>query len=218
MNTNPWPKDISQARRIQDALKKLVRITPKRLTSGYIAAVDASFVENKIIAVATLYKYPELCLLRDAFSVEKVRFPYIPGFLSFREGPAIINALRKLRAKPDIILFDGQGIAHPKGIGLASHIGVILDIPAIGCAKSRLIGDFEEPDSMKGSWTFLYYKGKKVGVVLRTRSSVRPVFVSPGHLVDMRSSVEIVMRCVSAYRIPDPLRRADSISKRLRRL
>lgn len=212
-----WPKDISKAKEIQDALRKRVNIIPLKKTPALIAAVDASFIDDKVIAVATLYKYPELRHIQDAFSVKKTHFPYIPGLLSFREGPAVISALKKLKMPPDAILFDGQGIAHPKGIGIASHVGVILNIPTIGCAKSRLIGEFDEPEIKKGSWAFLYYKGKKVGVVLRTREHVKPIFVSPGHLIDISSSIEIAMRCVSGYRIPEPLRRADRISKRLKK-
>ncbi len=216
MRKNLWPKDIAEAKEIQDILRKQVKIMPLKKTSGLIAGVDAAFAGDKVIAVAVLYEYPELRHIKDAFSIEKIRFPYIPGMLSFREGHAIINAIGKLDAKPDVILFDGQGIAHPKGIGIASHIGVILNIPTIGCAKSRLVGEFKEPDTTKGSRTYLYYKGMKVGAVLRTWSNVKPVFVSPGHMIDIDSSVEVVMKCVFKYRIPEPLRMADYLSKKLK--
>ncbi len=213
-----WPKNISKAKVIQDALRKKVKITSPKKIPAFIAGVDAAFVDDRVIAVATLYKYPYLKHIQDVSTIEKTRFPYVPGFLSFREGHAIIRAIKKLNIKPDLILFDGQGIAHPKGIGIASHIGVILNIPTIGCAKSRLIGEFNEPDMRKGDWTDLYYKGIKVGVVLRTRDNVKPVFVSPGHLIDINSSIEIVMRCVAGFRIPEPLRRADQISKKLKQI
>jgi deoxyribonuclease V len=216
MRKNLWPKDILEAKKIQDILRKKVKIIPLKKTPELIAGVDAAFAGDKVIAVAALYEYPEVRHIKDAFSIEKVRFPYIPGMLSFREGHAIINAIGKLDAKPDVILFDGQGIAHPKGIGIASHIGVILNIPTIGCAKSRLVGEFKEPDVTKGIWTYLYYKGMKVGAVLRTRSNVKPVFVSPGHMIDIDSSVEVVMKCVLKYRIPEPLRMADYLSKKLK--
>ena len=216
MRKNLWPKDILEAKKIQDVLRKRVKIIPLKKTPEIIAGVDAAFAGDKIVAVATLYEYPELKHLHDASSIEKIRFPYIPGMLSFREGHAIVNAVKRLNIKPDVILFDGQGIAHPKGIGIASHIGVILDISTIGCAKSRLVGEFKEPDTTRGSMAYLYYKGMKVGAVLRTRSNVRPVFVSPGHMIDIDSSIEIVMKCVSKYRIPEPLRRADWLSKKLK--
>lgn len=214
MIRNLWPDNISEAKKIQDVLIKKVKIILLKKTPEIIAGVDAASAGDKIVAVATLYKYPELKHLQDTFSIEKIRFPYIPGMLSFREGHAIVNALKKLKTKPDLILFDGQGIAHPKKIGIASHIGVILNIPTIGCAKSRLVGEYEDPDIKKGSWTYLYYKGIKVGAVLRTQSNVKPVFVSPGHLIDIDSSIEIVMKCIYKYRIPEPLRRADHLSKK----
>lgn len=211
-----WPKDIPKAKGIQDVLRKKVKIIPLKKTPEFIAGVDAAFLDEKIVAVATLYKYPYLKHLQDVSTIEKIRFPYVPGLLSFREGLAIINAIKKLKIKPDVILFDGQGIAHPKRIGIASHIGVILNIPTIGCAKSRLIGEFDEPSTKKGSWTYLYYRDKKVGTVLRTRENVKPLFVSPGHLTDIKSSIDIVMGCVTSYRIPEPIRRADQISKRIK--
>ncbi len=214
MPKNLWPNDISKAKAIQIALRNRVKIIPVKRAPEFIAGVDASFFDDKVIAVAAIYKYPGLIHIQDAFSVKKTGFPYIPGLLTFREGPAIINAIEKLKVRPDAIIFDGQGIAHPKGIGIASHIGVILDIPTIGCAKSRLIGDFQEPDIKKGSRSHLYYRGKKVGAVLRTRRNVNPVFVSPGHLIDISSSVDIVMNCISKYRIPEPIRRADSLSRK----
>lgn len=217
MIKNLWPDDILEAKKIQDMLKKRVEIIPLKKIPELIAGVDASFTDDKVIAIATLYEYQGLKHMQDAFFIEEIRFPYVPGMLSFREGHAIVEAIKRLAARPDVILFDGQGIAHPKGIGIASHIGVILDIPTIGCAKSRLVGEFKEPGAKKGSRTYLYYKGMKVGTVLRTRSSVRPIFVSPGHMIDIDSSIKIVMRCVSQYRIPEPLRRADNLSRSYRR-
>lgn len=217
MPINIWPKEISKAKALQDTLRKRVEVIPLKKTPRYIAGVDASFPEDKVLAVATLYDYPEMQFIQYAYSVKKGFFPYIPGLLSFREGPAIISAVKKLKIKPDLILFDGQGIAHPNGIGIASHIGVILDIPAIGCAKSRLVGEFKECNKRKGSWTYMYYRGEKVGVVLRTRGNVKPVFVSPGHMIDIKTSLEIVMRCISRYRIPEPLRSADHLSRNIKK-
>lgn len=217
MTKGLWTKDIQKAKEIQNTLSKKVRIVPLKKKIQFIAAVDASFIDDKVIAVATLFGYPELENIQDIIAVEKVLFPYIPGFLTFREGPAIITAIKKLKTKPDVILFDGQGIAHPRGIGIASHLGVILNIPTIGCAKSRLVGEFKEPGIECGSRKGLYYNGKKVGAVLRTRRDVKPVFVSPGHMIDIKSSIEIVMKCISLYRIPEPLRRADQLSKRHKR-
>lgn len=212
-----WPVEITEAKGLQDILKKRAKIIPLRKNPRLIAGVDAAFLDDKVIGVACLYKYPELIPIKDAYAIREVSFPYIPGLLSFREGPAIINAINNLKIKPDIILFDGQGIAHPKGIGIATHIGLLLDMPTVGCAKSRLVGSFKEPGFKRGEWSSIEYNGRTVGAVLRTRYDVRPVFVSPGHRIDLKGSVEIVIGCITKYRIPEPLRRADFISKRVKR-
>jgi deoxyribonuclease V len=214
---NLWPATPRRARALQDVLRHRVKITPLKKVPGIIAAVDAAFTDDSVIAVATLYDRLSMEDIQDVVVREKIRFPYIPGLLTFREGHATLNALKKLKKRPDVILVDGQGIAHPKRIGIASHIGIILGRPTVGCAKSRLVGEYDEPAEEKGSWTYLYFKGDKVGAVLRTRSNVKPLFVSPGHLTDIASSIRIVMTCLSSYRIPEPLRRADLISKKVRR-
>ena len=214
---NLWPGDIRDAREIQDILSTRVKILPLSAVPAYVAAVDSAFAGNEVIAVSTLYSFPSLECVQDAVWREGIRFPYVPGLLTFREGHAMINALTRLRIPPDVVLVDGQGIAHPRGIGIASHIGVILGKPTIGCAKSRLIGEFREPRTQKGSWSYLCYKNREVGAVLRSRDHVKPLFISPGHLTDIASSLEIVMGCLSAYRIPEPLRRADSLSRELSR-
>ncbi len=212
-----WPDTISKARALQELLRQKVKIIPLRRYPTHVAAVDAAFKCNTVVAVASLYTFPDMKHREDAVFSERVSFPYIPGYLAFREGRAILGALGKLKTPPGVILFDGQGIAHPRGMGIASHIGVILGIPAIGCAKTRLMGSFEEPGGGKGDWSYLYDGGKRVGAVVRTRAGVKPVFVSPGHLIDIPSAVKIVMKCVSRYRIPEPLREADLLSKRLAR-
>ena len=215
MSRSLWPIDTKTARRLQIELSKKVRIQPLQKCPSNIAAVDAAFDGESVIAVASLFVYPSLLHISDAVAREKVRFPYVPGFLSFREGHAFISAIRKLKQTPDVIIVDGQGIAHPQGCGIASHIGVLLDIPTIGCAKSRLVGEYSEPGPKKGQWSPLIYKKEQVGAVLRTRDNVRPVFVSPGHLIDLCSSVAIVLQSLTQYRIPEPLRRADHLTKAL---
>lgn len=212
-----WPTSIKKAKIIQSILKDKVRIIPLKKNPQFIAGADAAFSGDKVICVACLYKYPELIPVEDVFVVANCSFPYIPGFLSFREGPAIIEALNGLKMKPDLILFDGQGIAHPKGLGIASHIGVLLDLPTVGCAKSRLVGEYKEPGPKKGAWSPLKFHGNVVGAVLRTRDNVRPLFVSPGHRTDLQASIEIVLSCIVRYRILEPLRRADFLSKKLKR-
>ena len=209
-----YPADYKEAKRIQLSLRPKLKIVPLKKPPRLIAGVDAAFTEEKVIAAACLYSFPELIPLEDAVAADKVSFPYIPGLLSFREGPAIMRAIQKLALKPDLLLCDGQGIAHPEGMGIASHIGVLLNIPSIGCAKSRLVGDYQEPDISKGRCTDLIFHGKKIGMVLRTRDNVKPLFVSPGHLIDRKGAVSIVLHCVMKYRLPEPIRRADSLSKK----
>ena len=212
-----WPRDIPAARRLQIELSKKVRIQPPLKSPSCIAGADAAFCGELVMAVASLFEYPSLLHKADAVSREKLRFQYVPGFLSFREGHALISAIGKLKQIPDVIIVDGQGIAHPLGLGIASHIGVLLNIPTIGCAKSRLVGEYVEPGLEKGQWSPLIYKEREVGAVLRTRDNVRPVFVSPGHLIDLQSSVAIVLQSLTQYRLPEPIRRADHLSKELTR-
>ena len=212
-----WPKNIRDAKAIQIALRDKVKIIPFKKPPQYIASVDASFTDDEIIAVTCIYKYPELVYIGHETAIKEATFPYVPGYLTFREGPAIIKAMSNLKIKPHVILFDGQGIAHPKGLGIASHIGVLLDMPTIGCAKSKLVGNYREPGFKKGNRSSLRYNGKIIGVVLRTKDNVRPVFVSPGHRIDLKNSIKIVCDCTSTYRIPEPLRRADFISKKIKR-
>ncbi len=217
MEPDLWPKGIEAAREIQRALKEKIRIAPLQKKPEYVAAADAAFCGDIVFSVASLYRVPGLIHLSNASSESNAGFDYVPAFLAFREGKTIIEAIRKLRISPDVILIDGQGIAHPEGVGIASHIGVLLNVPTVGCAKTRLVGDYEQPASKKGSWTYLYYRGMKVGAVLRTKSNVKPLFVSPGHMIDIESSIEMVMECVTNYRIPEPLRTADRLSKKMKR-
>jgi deoxyribonuclease V len=212
-----WPDNIEQARKIQESLAAKVLCIPLRKKVKLIAGVDAAFTEHQIFAAACLYSFPALSLLDEVCTVSPVSFPYISGYLSFREGEPIIRALRLLKAKPDLILVDGQGIAHPRRMGIASHIGVLLNLPTIGCAKSRLVGEFEEPDWKRGAQAPLRFQEKIVGAVVRTRDHVRPLFISPGHRVSLKNAVEIVLQTTRGFRIPEPLRRADFLSKRVKR-
>jgi deoxyribonuclease V len=213
-----WPGNIADAKRIQECLREKVVIAPYPGEPAIVAGVDAAFSGTHVYAVACLYSCPELRCLEQVIAVRKLRFPYVPGYLSFREGPAIMEALGKLKLRPDVILVDGQGIAHPRGIGIASHLGVLLHLPTIGCAKTRLIGDHREPGRKRGAWSELRYEGKIVGAVLRTRDDVRPLFISAGHRMDLESAIRIVPCCLGRYRIPEPLRCADVLSKGMRRL
>ncbi len=212
-----WPGEPSRAVRLQESLRSKVDIKALKRPPRYVAGVDAAFIKDTIVGAACLYRYPEITLVEKSHSVLPVPFPYVPGLLSFREGPALIEALRGLKRRPDIVLFDGQGIAHPRGMGVASHIGVLLGVPSVGCAKSRLVGTYREPGRSRGCRSRLVFKGRTVGVVLRTRDGVKPLFVSPGHLIDIEGSIEIVLGCVRGFRLPEPIRCAHGLSKSVKR-
>ncbi len=210
-----FPADIREARRIQIELAARVRCCPLSRRPDLIAGVDAAFRGDRAFAAACLYAFPSLEPLEDATASSQATFPYVPGFLTFREGPVILEAIASLERRPDLILVDGQGIAHPRRLGIASHLGVLLGVPTVGCAKSRLVGEYREPGRRRGSRSSLRFEGLTVGAVVRTRTGVRPLFVSSGHLIDLPSSVGIVLETTAGFRIPEPLRRADRLSRAL---
>lgn len=206
---------LALAKRVQEFLRKKVTLAPIPMPPRYIAGGDAAFKKDKIVAVISLFSYPELEPLEDCIHVDLLRFPYIPGYLSFREGPCFIKAYKALKRKPDIMIFDGQGIAHPRGLGIASHMGVLLKVPTVGCAKSKLVGSYVEPGPLRGDWSYLLNGDETVGAVVRTKDHVKPLFVSPGNLTDILSSIHIILGCTKGYRMPEPIRRADQISKKI---
>jgi deoxyribonuclease V len=209
---NDSEKSVKEAIELQVRLSEKLVIRGKPLKINYIAGVDVAYTKdtNISICVIVLFSYPEIELLDISSYHSKTGFPYIPGLLYFREGPVILETFEKLKTRPDIIIFDGHGIAHPRRFGLASHIGLLLNIPSIGCAKSMLYGFYEEPAKKRGSRTLIYNdQHKPIGIVLRSRENVKPVFISPGHLVGIRESAEIIVNCLTRYRIPEPLRIAD---------
>ncbi|NEQ88389.1 MAG: deoxyribonuclease V, partial [Moorea sp. SIO2I5] len=162
-------------------------------------------------AVAVL-SFPDLQLRENAIARRPTTFPYVPGFLSFREVPVVLDALEKISIIPDLILCDGQGIAHPRRFGLACHLGVLTDIPTIGVAKSRFIGDHEELPENKGNWQPLSHDGEIIGAVVRTRTGVKPVYVSIGHRISLPTAIDYVLRCTSRYRLPETTRWADQLA------
>lgn len=204
-----WDVSPAEARQIQEELSKKVRIVDGFKNVRLIAGADIGFGNGYACAVCVVMKFPELEIVEEVMLKGKVRFPYVPGLLTFREGPLLLSVLSRLKKTPDVILFDGQGIAHQRGLGLAAHMGVLVGRPTIGCAKSRLVGEYREPGGKKGSMSTLMYKGNRVGSVVRTRTDVRPVFISPGHLVSFASSEELVLKCATRCRIPEPTRMAD---------
>ncbi|MGB9906380.1 MAG: deoxyribonuclease V [Candidatus Saccharicenans sp.] len=211
-----YPGSIEEARRVQVGLLKKLRLVPLEVPPRRLAAVDAAFTDELVLAAVCLFSFPGLELLEEQTAVEPLKFPYVPGFLSFREGPAIYQALLKLRQKPDLLLIDGQGIAHPRRLGIATFLGIILNTPSIGCAKSHLIGEFRMPARKQGSCCQLKHKGELVGYVLRSRAGVRPIFVSPGHLVNHRDALNLVRQCLRGFRVPEPLRLAHQLTQKLK--
>jgi deoxyribonuclease V len=205
LRSHSWDVSVTEAKEIQLRLKKYLAYKPlKRIKT--VAACDVSYPGSEAFGVVVVFRYLGLELIEQKTARVKITFPYVPGYLTFREGPVLVKAFSKLKTKPDVILFDGQGIAHPRRMGEAAHLGIVLDTPSIGCAKSRLYGEYREPGKRKGSYSFLTAEGEEVGVALRTREETKPIFVSPGYKVNLESSIEIVMNCVGKYRIPEPLR------------
>ncbi len=191
---------------IQNAISKKVKLL-KCKNPKTIAGIDVGMDGKILIAAVTLFSYPALDLINVAWATKKETFPYISTFLAFRELPVILKAYRKLNKEPDLIFVDGQGIAHPRKCGIATHLGVILDKPTIGCAKSYLWGEFEMPEKKRGEWKPIKFAGKKIGVVLRTRDNVKPIFVSPGNKVIFADCIKYVIS-TARFRIPEPIRYA----------
>ncbi|MEW5959023.1 MAG: deoxyribonuclease V [Chloroflexota bacterium] len=177
-----------------------------------VAGVDVSIRGDMGRAAGVVLSYPALAVVDYTVAARPVDRPYVPGLLSFREGPLILAALERLATRPDVLIIDGHGLAHPRRLGIASHIGVLLDLPTIGCAKSRLCGRYQEPGLARGSWEPLLDGAEVIGAVLRTRAGVRPIFVSIGHRVDLPASIEVVLNCCRGYRLPETSRWAHRLA------
>ncbi len=205
-----WNVSPAQAVAIQERLRRLTRSEGEAATARVkrVAGIDVGVKNDVARAAVVVLSYPELALLDVALAEEKVRFPYVPGLLTFREGPVVLAALAHLRVEPDLLIFDGQGIAHPRRMGIATHIGLLLDRPSVGCAKSRLWGAHDEPGQQKGDWAPLYDGQEIIGAVLRTRVKVKPVYVSIGHKIDLSGAVQYVLGCCTRYRLPETTRLA----------
>lgn len=213
-DVHPWVVDAAGAVAIQRALRADVDLTNRvRLEDvRTIAGVDGSYGEEARAAVVVL-SFPELQVLDQAIAHRGAVFPYVPGLLSFREVPIVLAALEKVRVQPDLIMVDGQGYAHPRRLGLASHLGLWLDVPTVGCAKSRLVGRYAEPGSQPGDRSPLVDRGETIGVVLRSKARTNPLFISAGNRIDLPTAVQVVERCLRGYRLPEPTRLADKLSK-----
>ena len=207
---HPWNISPGEAVDIQRQLADQVVIQSFVREPELVAGLDISGVgpDGRATAAVVVLSYPELDMIECRIASSEVAFPYVPGLLSFRETPVLTPLLESLTAVPDVLLIDGQGIAHPRRFGIACHLGLIFDIPTIGCAKSRLTGSFEEPAPVKGSHTMLMDGEEAIGAAVRTRDGTRPIFVSVGHKIDLESALGIVLACAPKYRIPEPTRRA----------
>jgi deoxyribonuclease V len=215
-----WDISAKEALALQKQLRPLVRLAGM-LTLDQIrtvAGLDVAYVgregeSRQGKAAIVVLSFPELEVIEQVTAITEVTFPYVPGLLSFREAPVLLAAWEQLETQPDVLLFDGQGYAHPRRFGLATHLGVYLNTPSIGCAKSRLIGSYEEPGPQQGSLSPLTDHGEVIGMVVRSKTGTKPLFVSIGHLMDLTTAVELVMRCLHGYRLPEPTRLADKLTR-----
>lgn len=208
-----------EALAIQETLRaKLVLSDDRDLPIKIIAGADISYAKNSdlFFAAVVLCSYPEMEVIEEAYAMGRAAFPYIPGLLTFREGPALLAAFAKLSHVPDMVIFDGQGIAHPRGMGLASHMGLFLNIPTIGCAKTRLVGSHDEAGEKAGSHVPLIHDNRIIGAVLRTKDRIKPVFISPGQGISLQKAVDVTLSCCRGYRLPEPVRRAHLAVNRSR--
>lgn len=227
-----WNLSYAEARRLQTRLAGQVRFDPLDAEPELIAGLDCAFSKDgrRIIAAVVVLRRAAAStpkgspvvsasfeLAETATASLEVTFPYIPGLLSFREAPVCLAAIEKLRDEPDVFLIDGQGIAHPRRLGLAAHLGLFLDKPTIGCAKSRLTGTFDEPAPGKGASSPLYDGEEVIGAVVRTRTNVKPLFISVGHRCTLDEAVELTLACTTKYRLPEPTRLAHQTVGRLKR-
>lgn len=207
-----WNLTTLEARQLQERLSP--SIVQKSLPGSIsrVAAADVALDKKGTLGTAAVvvFSFPGLTTLEIAIAGGEVTFPYVPGLLTFREGPVLTQAFQEVTIRPDVVIFDGQGIAHFRGMGIASHMGLLLGIPTIGCAKSPLIKPTRDPGVSRGSWSPIEREGKVVGAALRTRNGVRPVYVSPGHLADLGGSIRLVLYCCRKFRLPEPLRMAHN--------
>ncbi|HEX8550495.1 MAG TPA: deoxyribonuclease V [Abditibacteriaceae bacterium] len=218
MNTNWQNLSPREAIALQKELREQVVLQPLDATPQTIAGADISFnrFSDVVYAGIVVMKFPTLEIIEEAGVESRATFPYVPGLLSFRELPALIEAWQKLASKPDVLVLDGQGIAHPRRFGIACHAGLTFDVPTLGCAKSVLSGKFDLPDETRGNWSPMMDKGETIGAALRTKNRVAPVYVSPGHKMNLKTAIELMLACDRGYRVPETTRQAHLFVNRLR--
>jgi len=216
---HPWRVSFHEAVAIQESLRERLALQPLDRPVRLIAGADVAYARSThcMYAAVVVVRLPELDVVERCGVRRAATFPYIPGLLSFREIPALAAAFARLSSRPDLLMFDAQGFAHPRRFGLACHAGVLFGTPSIGCAKTRLIGEHAAVARSRGSVAPLIDRGDEIGAVVRTREGVKPVYVSPGHLVDIPSAIELVMRSTGRFRLPEPVRLAHQETVALRR-
>jgi len=212
-----WNVGVEEAIQIQESLRDRIVLEKTFSKVRTIGGGDVAYSKkgDRLCGAIIVLSFPDMETLDIAMANGKVSFPYIPTLLSFREGPILIKTFQRLKIKPDVMIYDGQGIAHPRGIGLASHMGLWLNLPSIGCAKTPLLDEFISPGSSKGSFEWIQREGKEVGAVLRTKDKVKPLFVSPGHRIDLITSVQLILESCQGFRFPEPLRRAHQATRNM---
>ncbi len=214
-----WDVSISEAKRIQNELSKRINLRNCVNQIKSIAGCDVAYSSSsgKAYSAVCVFTYPELNKTEEIRTVSEVSFPYIPGLLTFREGPPLLKAFELLKDRPDVIIFNGHGIAHPRKMGLATHMGIILDVPSIGCAQRSMYRHYVNPGRSKGSFSEIHNNGNEiVGACLRTRDKIKPVFISQGHKTDLGTAIEIVSRCAVKYKMPEPLRAAHILANSMK--
>lgn len=212
---HPWDLSPHDAIELQRTLRTRLVTQPLDLDAvKLVAGVDVGFRNELAHAAAVVLDFPSLQPAEQSIVDLPIPFPYVPGLLSFRETPAILATLTQLKSTPDVLICDGQGIAHPRRFGIACHLGVLLDIPSLGCAKSILVGRHAPLDEAAGSTTDLVHHGEVIGCVVRTRQAVKPVFISVGNRIDLPSAVRLALACTGGYRLPEPTRLADRLASR----
>ncbi len=213
-----WNLTIEQARKVQEDLAPGL-VLRGNCNPRIVAGIDCSYRNDQvgIWAAAVVIDLKDFSILEIGSAFKTTAFPYVSGFLAFREGPVVLEAFSKLKSKVEAVIFDGQGIAHPRRFGIAAHLGLWLDLPTIGCGKTRLCGHADEPDNTPGAFTPLIEKGEQVGVLLRTKENVKPVFISPGHRISMKGAVKVILKSLGRYRLPEPTRIAHLECNRFRR-
>ena len=214
-----WDLSPTEAVALQKQLRDRVTVAPLPEEVRIVAGADVSYDKHSDVLHAgfVLVRLPDFEVVETAGVAMRVTFPYVPGLLSFRETPPLVQAWKLVKRRPDVVVLDGQGLAHPRRFGIACHVGLLFDLPTIGCGKSLLVGAFEPPGEAAGSHTPLVDKGETIGAVVRTRDRVQPVYVSPGHMADVESATALALRCTGRYRVPEPTRLAHLFVNALRR-